>query len=338
MASGQFRKIQNQFPSIDPQAEAREQAALNVQMQGAMAGSLAQPGGNIRQKAAQVGAAGTQAQTQLGAQQAQTRMQNQAAGAELGMAAQRQQAQATLQSAAMAQEEGLAGRGAGMALSQQKADLAARKTITQAQIDQAQRLNQLGLEQDNRLNFLTIKQREQVAALSQDVSNQLFDSNMRFERDEMGRKFSNERQLQDYLILNAQNEQALMDKAQEMQQVVEREIYMLEHAQKVLMQALEQGFLSEKQKLDNASREKIARYIADMEKAIEDKKRKAAARGQMITGGVQLLGGVAMMAVGSTMTVASGGALTPVGASMVVGGAGMAAQGGATAGAGYSNR
>ena len=333
MASGQFRKIQNQFPSIDPQAEAREQAALNVQMQGAMAGSLAQPGGNIRQKAAQVGAAGTQAQAQLGAQQAQTRMQNQAAGAELGLAAQRQQAQSTMQTATTSQAEGLANRGASQMASQQKADLAARKTITQSQIDQAQRLSQLGIEQDNRLNFLSIKQREQVAALGEDVANQLFDSNMRFERDEMGRKFSNERQLQDYLVLNSQNEQEFLSKAQEMQQVAEREIYMLEHAQKVMMQSLEQGYLKEKQKLDNASREKIARYIADMEKAIADKKRKAAARGQMITGGVQVLGGAAMMAVGAGLTPFTAG----TSAGLVVAGGAMAAQGGATAGEGYKN-
>lgn len=326
-----FKKLAQQYPSIDPEAEAREQAALGFQKQQAI--GSAQPSGNVRAQAQQMGAAFTGASAQLGATQMQNRMENANATGQLGLAQQRQAAQAELSSTGVAQGEGIANRGNQLAATSQAGDIAARKQITQAQIAQAQKLNQLGIDQDNRLNFLTIKQREQLAALGEDLQQELFDNQMKFTKDERGRAFSNERQLQDYMIVSAKDEESLMDNMQQMQQTSERKIYLMEAAHAQLKAALERGFLKNKQDLDNASKLRIAQYAADMEKKIAREKAKAAARGQMISGGIQMLGGAALMAIGTGLVPVTGGT------SLVLTGAGgaMAAQGASQVGAGASN-
>lgn len=325
MAAG-FDAIRNRFPTADTRAESRERAALAAQAQAGVSSSPAAKGTNVARQATAVNAQLAGAQGQLGAQQAQQRAATQQATGQLALQAQQQQAQQQLAQAGMAQTESLAGRQASQQLSTQQQNLAARKQITQAQIDQAQRLNSMGIDQDNRLNFLSNNQRQQLASLGQDLQGKLFDAQTRFARNEQGRKFNNERQMMDYTVASAKSNEEMMNKLQSMQQMSERKIKLLEISQAKLQEALNRGYLSEKQKLDNASKQRIAQYIADMKKKMEKEKRKAAARGQMISG-------IATMAVGGALMYASAGTASPIAAGIIAGGAAQTASGASNGGA-----
>lgn len=309
-----LRNISSKVPIMNEQAAARIAGGRALQLQ--QAAQAAQPGAGVRQ-AQQVA---PQIAAQSGAQQLQQQAQQQQQDvglAQQAISTQSQQAQQDLASRSLAQKEELGGQALQQQTALSREAESSKKTLTQEEIDSAKRMSQLGMETDNTVSFMSRKQREDLASLGADVKQQLFDSRMQFERDENGRKFSNDRQMADYAISSAKNEQELQDRMQSMMQVHERELFALEAANKQLGQALQNGFLDKDRELNQAQKKKLTEMKTATEKALA-KKRRASANKRLIIGGAMTVAGAAMIATG--VGAAPGAAVMGTGASYATSG------------------
>lgn len=314
----QLDALANAVPQLNKKA-ASQASAVKTQQQRQQVGQAQLPPGVSTVRAAQAAApqaVAGQAQVAVAAQQ-QTQQQ-------LGQIAQAglQTVQANDANALATQErtqrEQLARQDMAQKLELSRSDLGMRKKVTGAEQAAAQRLQKFGIEMDNRLQLATIRQREQLNRLGGDAKDKILDSRLRFERDEMGRRFSNERQLADYAMANAKTEQEFASKMREMQQAHNRKIQMMEVAEKKLRQAMMQGFTSQQQLLDNQSRARIAKMAADMKEKIRKEKAKATGNAMMIQGAFTVAGAVVGgMYTGGTGTAA--GAMVGASAGSAVG-------------------
>lgn len=202
-----------------------------------------------------------------------------------------------------------------------KAELIARKQITNDEIESSSRMQRYGIEQDNRLISMTVKQRQDLAKLGGDVKGKLFDARLKFERDEAGRKFSNDRQLADWKISQSKSAVDMQDFINEYKFKSEMKVALLKASAARLQQDLDNGYLMEKLTLDHENDTKIQNEITAMnqkaarEAAGHQERIRAWQAGGTIVGGV--IGGVFGVGVGAVGGAAIGGALgTAIGAAV----------------------
>jgi hypothetical protein len=145
---------------------------------------------------------------------------------------------------------------------QQSAVVAGQQAIVQDKIQKQQELftRSQALSQKNR--YLE----NELARISQSAKDKLLDQQLSFKRDELGRTIWNERQLADYKIATAKDEEDFRNYQQEASNLSERRMKMLQMAQRKLEQVLEQGYISTNQKLDQASRLKIVETVAALKR------------------------------------------------------------------------
>jgi hypothetical protein len=292
---------------MDQQAANREQAALNIQLgQGIQ---QAAPTTNVRAASQEVAGAATQAMgNQAGAQQQQAQKQLSTVG-QMAVEEQSNQATTDIQNRARLQNEALAKSAMTSQMATQKADITSRKTITDADIATKARMEQAGLAFDNRLQALTLKQREDISKLGRDVKSELFDKNMAFEKDELGRKFNNERQLADYAVASAKSDIELGQRMQAMQQAAQKDIIVLEAAQRALAQELEQTSKNKTRKINADVQRQLAARHAALSREIERKKARAANTQLIIKaasiGAVALIPGAQPVAAGMAASTAA---------------------------------
>jgi hypothetical protein len=145
---------------------------------------------------------------------------------------------------------------------QQSAVVAGQQAIVQDKIQKQQELftRSQALSQKNR--YLE----NELARISQSAKDKLLDQQLSFKRDELGRTVWNERQLADYKIATAKDEEDFRNYQQEASNLSERRMKMLQMAQRKLEQVLEQGYISTNQKLDQASRLKIVETVAALKR------------------------------------------------------------------------
>ena len=266
-----LNQLAKNFPDANNEVGKRQRAALMVSTRGM------KPKG--KQEAQQLAAGLTQGQAQINQQNQKSNIQGQ-----LGLAEQRVQAeseqgsnQLARQKMAQAADQQVATIDANK--SQQSAEIRAQQEITGREIDQAQKLQTIGLLQDNRLQMLDLGQREELARVGEDVKNKLFDNQLRFRQDERGRAFSNERQMADFAASSAKTQQEFESRMQDMQQANAMSLMMIESAHNKLAQYLEQGYNDRKQTLDQTSKRKIAAAI----KELNDEKARMQKKGAMIS-------------------------------------------------------
>ena len=184
---------------------------------------------------------------------------------------------------------------------QQSAVVAGQQAMVQDKIQKQQELftRSQALSQKNR--YLE----NELARISQSAKDKLLDQQLSFKRDELGRTVWNERQLADYKIATAKDEEDFRNYQQEASNLSERRMKMLTMAQKKLEQILEQGYISNNQKLDQASRLKIVETVA----ALKRKQARESARQSS---------NMAMWAGAGTVVGAVGGAMIagPAGAAV----------------------
>lgn len=252
--------------------------------------------------------------------------------------AQRQQAAATAQGirAATLQERGRVGQQA-----QQEAQLAqqaqlerqrtqqlqelrdeelqSRKTILDTEVDSAARLQELGIDQDNRLQLATIKQREDLSRIGLDVKGKLIDSRLQFKKDERGRKFTNERQLSDFVAATAENKQQFNARLSQMKNEHDKKMLLLKQSAAQIELALERGFINEQDDLDFESKKRLGQMQAAMREKINDEAAAARNRQAQWQAGGTIVGAGAGAVLGSVIP----GAGTAAGAALggAVGGA-----------------
>lgn len=211
---------------------------------------------------------------------------------------------------------------------------AGQQQVEQAkkQVQQAGQLASLGqgeaqLAGAERIGALTegarkesLDQTQRLANLDMKAKQELFDRQLQFSKDEADRTSFTERQLIDWAAKNAQKNEDFANWKQKSDQIHARNIKILEMTDARLSQALEQGYLSNKQKLDQASRQEIAQLQQATRRRLAEAKAKAANTS------------LAWSAAGSLMTIAGGAAIAtglgaPVGVGLTAGGAALSGYG-----------
>lgn len=159
------------------------------------------------------------------------------------------QLQAAVQKVAPAQATIQNAQQTGAALAQQAGQEQVQRVQSAAQgQDQIQQLGQQvqALETQKNLVGLEAGLKEQqmsdaqkFASVSEAAKKEMFDSRMDFEKDEMGRKFSNERQLADYARLRAHSEDEWQNYVQRTDQMYQRKEQFLTAAHQKLVQEIQ---------------------------------------------------------------------------------------------------
>lgn len=220
----------------------------------------------------------------------------------------------------------------------QRGQLAAQSS-QQAQNQQAQ-LTQLAMQERSRqgnaaLNQLqlglTKKERQlqsSLAQLGREYKNELFDKQLQFNKDELGRTAFNERQLQDYALLKARGVEDMRDYEQKVRQYSQRRMKMLEASLAKIKQAMQQEADASDQELNQETKKKLAIAKAELEKKLSKEAMAQRNRASMFAAGGTIVGAIAGGVIGTFVTPGLG---TAAGAS--IGAAAGGALGTAAAGA-----
>ena len=198
---------------------------------------------------------------------------------------------------------------------------AGQQQVEQAkqQVQQAGQLASLGQQEAQlagaqRLGALTegarkesLDQTQRLANLDQRAKQELFDRQLQFSKDEADRTSFTERQLIDWAARNAQKNEDFANWKQKSDQIHARNMEIMKVTEARLMQALEQGYLDKKQKLDQAGRMEVEKLLQNHRRQMAEAKARAANTA------------MAWGAAGSLLTIAGGAALTATGAGAAVG-------------------
>lgn len=304
----QLNALANDVPALTQKAAQQKQAQQALQMQQQIQGTNIAGSGVSATQAAQAAApAATNATAQIEGQALQTQQKGLA---DVGQTALENVTEAD--KASQATQEQAAQTQLTTQQNQQKmqlvsADLAMRKRVTADEQASAKRLSNMGIEQDNTLQMLTVRQRQQLSRIGGDVKQKIVDDRLQFERDELGRKFSNERQLADYNLATAKTNQDFQLKLQQMSETADRKNQLLQVAYEQINYAMQNGFDSEQQELSNETKAKLIQMKTDADLALQ--KARAAAGARLAT--YQAVGAVAGAIIGG---VISGGAGAAAGA------------------------
>lgn len=186
---------------------------------------------------------------------------------------------------------------------------------------QAQLVGQMGLEEQARGQrqrgfeqqiALTQKQRaaaDRLSRIDRDIKNQLLDQQLQFRRDRAGQELLNERQLADWALSKAQSAEDYAEYAQAAQQVYQREIQMMDRANKVLTQALQQGQTRDGKILNQNLRKELIQQKRALEHQIQRKQQEAANKAAMFQAGGSILGTAVGAAFGGASGAAIGGSI-----------------------------
>lgn len=176
---------------------------------------------------------------------------------------------------------------------QNSKELAQAKQLQADEIESQKRMLNARLQFDDKISFLTNKQRKDLAELGAYTKQQIFDSRLTFQQDEMGRKFTNLRQLADYAVASYKDDQKLGFELQAMQQAAQKEFMVLEHAHKMITQKMQLEFQRAEKQKDYALLKKLQKMKADLQEKMARKQAQASAISNIIVGGATIAGAVA---------------------------------------------
>ncbi len=313
-------ELSKAIPDLNQAAAKRAQAASQIQLQQQLGAAPQQA--NVTRTAQSVAPQLTQQQGQIQQQAAQQTTQQMANVGQQMVQQQGFQDQQTLAAADSAQRADLAGQEQRQGLNLQREQVDAKKTLTQRDIQSQKTLQRLGIDMDRSLQMATQKQREDLSSLGNDLEGKLLDSRMAFERDEMGRKFTNERQLADWTAANAETENEFRSNMQAMEQESQKKLKLMEISMQGLQDALQRGYIEKKGDLDFAHQKKLLDIQKALQKKIQKEQAAAKNRAAMFNAGGMILG--------AAVVAASGGAAAPIMMGAAMGGAGGTILGGAT--------
>jgi hypothetical protein len=161
---------------------------------------------------------------------------------------------------------------------------------------------------------------KQLAALGQDIQNKVLDSRLKFDSDELGRRFSNERQLWDWTIANAKSQEEFADRAQKMEQAAERKIQLLKTSHARISDALEKDFAGKEAKLTFEQRKRLLETKQALERKLAREKARARNRSMIFQGAGMLAGAAIGTAAGNPWVGAAMGAQIGGGVGTLAGG------------------
>lgn len=318
--SEQLRGIANAARAQTQQQSGIAQAANTTQLQGQIAQGARQQT-QPQPAAADLAGAMTAAQGQPVVQAAQ---QQAAITAQAGQAMVQQtgaaQAAQLQQTQDLNDEQIRAAQRSGE-MRQNSEKLKSAKQLQSEELQQQQRLLSSALQYDDKLSFLTTKQRTDLAGMDRLTKQQVFDARLSFQQDELGRQFSNSRQLADFAVATAKSEEQLKQRLQDMQQAAELEVTALQTAQEKITQRMQFEFNKAEQDRDHELLAHLSRLKSDADKKAARKRAQASATSNIITG-VFTIGGAAVgfVASGFNPLGAVAGASVGVGAGQAVAG------------------
>jgi hypothetical protein len=160
---------------------------------------------------------------------------------------------------------------------------------------------QLGLNEQKNDNIT------RLAKIDEGLKKELFDSNMKFQKDEVGRTVFNDRQLSDFARTNAKSDEQYKNYAQQATQVAQRKAEAMEQAYKLLATDLDQKYAVAKQKGDEKTQVEVYKMKQEAQAAINKAKNKAANTAAMWNAGGTVVGGAAGAAFGPAGAMAGAG-------------------------------
>jgi hypothetical protein len=144
----------------------------------------------------------------------------------------------------------------------------ARQEQAQAALGQREVLNQRRAALQTSLR----KAEDTLVKLGMTTKQDLFDSSLRFEQDELGRTVFNERQLLDYAVTHAKDIEAMQDYEQTISQMSERRLRLMQVAQQKIEMELKNAYAAEQSTLNQEVKLALARASsAAKEKAAKEK-------------------------------------------------------------------
>ncbi len=298
----QLTQIANQIPDLNQRAAAKGKDVRTALLQQQL-GAMPTPNvGQVQQLQAQ--------QAQLaGQQQAEQLQQQQQAASQIGQQAIQEEArvgEAAAARRAMSQEEQQQQAKNQMAARLQEQDIASKKRQTTADIQTAKKLQAAGFDVDSRLQVATEKQRNDLAKLGNGIKEELLDSRLAFEKDELGRKFSNDRQMMDYIAVNAKTQQEFESKMQDMAQVAKNEELVMSAIRDRLLTIQQQGFIDREGDLDAQANLQIAELAKEAQRKADKARAKSANKLALGSSLGTLLFAGAVLATGGTAAAAAG--------------------------------
>ena len=143
-----------------------------------------------------------------------------------------------------------------------------RQEQAQAVLGQREVLNQRRAALQTSLR----KAEDTLTKLGMTTKQDLFDSSLRFEQDELGRTIFNERQILDYAVTHAKDVEAMQNYEQAISQMSERKLRLMQVAQQKIEQELRNAYAAEQSALNQEAKLALtkAKAAAD-EKAAREK-------------------------------------------------------------------
>ena len=180
-----------------------------------------------------------------------------------------------------------------------------REQQAQSQLDQRELLNQRRAALSTSLR----KAEDTLAKLGMSTKQQLFDTSMQFEQDELGRTVFNERQLLDYAVTHAKDVETMQDYEQTISQMSERRLRLMQVAQQKIEMELRNAYTYEQSALNQEHKLNMAKAVADAKEKLAKEKAKAQNRSAMWSGIGTVVGGVAGAMIAGPGGYAAGGQL-----------------------------
>lgn len=173
-----------------------------------------------------------------------------------------------------------------------------------------------GFEQGVQLSKQQMAIGNKLSQIDRKLKNELLDKQMKFEKDQAGRTLFNERQLLDWAVVNARNEEEFKNYQYEAQKQQERKMKLLNRMNAVATKALEQGYIAHNKPLNQQSQLLIAQIKSGSEAASNKAAAKARQKammwqqgGQAVGTGIGAIWGPVGAAVGGAIGSLVGGAL-----------------------------
>ncbi len=195
-------------------------------------------------------------------------------------------------------------------------------------LQQNQQVGQVGLGEQQRqgqqevagaqqgLNQQQMDNVERLANLSEGTKQQLYDANMQFQKDEVGRTLFNEAQLADYAVTKAQNAEQFRNYQQQAEQMNKMKLDLMESAYAKITEDLNQKAAVANQKQDQQVALEIAQKKREADLEMQKARNKAANSAAMWTAGgtaagaaAGSFGGPAGAMAGGSLGGAAGGAV-----------------------------
>jgi len=158
-------------------------------------------------------------------------------------------------------------------------------------------------------NFDTKLQNERrLEKLNSKAKNQLVDAQIKFQEDSFGRRYLQERQIQDWYNTKARSEQEWQDFKMKQEMYHTRKLQVLQQSYRVLEKAERQAYAEGKLQEDQKLQERLAIRKKQIEQKIAQEKQDAANRSSLTSGLFTVAGAIVGAFVTKTPAGAAGGA------------------------------